>query len=36
MISIFYANVFEDEWFTWEDMERVLLAIDQRMAAGMK
>lgn len=36
MISVLYANVFEDQWFTWEDMERVLKAIDERMAAEIQ
>jgi hypothetical protein len=33
IISVLYANVFEGRWFTWEDLERVLRAIDQRAAA---
>ena len=36
MISILYANIFEDQWFTWQDMERVLRAIDDGMAAEMQ
>jgi hypothetical protein len=33
MTSVLLANVFEDEWFTWEDMEHILQVIDERMAA---
>lgn len=36
MTSVLYANVFQSQGFTWEDMERVLGAIDDRMAAEMQ
>jgi hypothetical protein len=33
IISVLYANVFEERWFTWEDLKRVLQVIDQRADA---
>ena len=36
LVSVFVTNVFEDRWFTWEDMEHILQVIDERMAADMQ
>ena len=36
MTSVLLANVFEDRWFTWADLEHVLQVIDERMAAQMQ
>ena len=36
LMSIFIANVYEDRWFTWTDLEHVLQVIDERMAAQMR
>jgi len=36
MTSVLLANVFEDRWFTWGDLEHVLQVIDERMAAQMQ
>jgi len=33
IVSILLANVFEERWFTWQDMEHVLKGIDERMDA---
>ena len=36
LVSVFVTNVFDDQWFTWEDMEHVLQVIDERMAVDMQ
>ncbi len=36
MVLVFHANVFEDRWFTWDDLEHVLQVVDERMAAQMQ
>jgi hypothetical protein len=33
-VSVIYANVFEDKWLTWEDLERLLGSVDTRLAAA--
>jgi len=33
-VSIIYANVFEEQWLTMEDLERLLESIDKRMAVA--
>jgi hypothetical protein len=35
-MSILHANIFQDRWFTWADLEHVLQIIDERMAAQMQ
>jgi len=33
-ISVIWANVFEEQWLTMEDLERLLESVDARMAAA--
>jgi len=33
-VSIIYAHVYEEQWLTMEDLERLLESIDKRMAAA--
>ena len=33
-ISVIYANVFEEQWLTMEDFERLLVAADARLAGA--
>ena len=33
-VSVIYANVFEEQWLTMEDLERLLESIDKRLAAA--
>jgi hypothetical protein len=34
IISVIYANVFKDQWLTFEDLQHLLEAADARLAAG--
>jgi hypothetical protein len=36
IVMVLLANVFEDKWFTWADLEYVLQVIDERMATQMQ
>ncbi len=35
-VTIFWANVFDDQWFTMTDFEQLLITLDQRMVAAME
>jgi hypothetical protein len=34
LVSIIYANVFQNQWLTFEDLQRLLNAADRRLATG--
>ena len=34
LISVIHANVFQDKWLTIKDLERLLEAVDARIAAA--
>ena len=35
-VTVFLANVFDDQWFTMTDFEQLLTVLDQRMATAME